>query len=82
MESVFFIWQSKKMKTLIINGKERKFESVNSPKTLKDLLEQLNIKAATIVAEIDGEVIERQKFEHTRLADGQKIELIRFMGGG
>jgi thiamine biosynthesis protein ThiS len=45
-------------------------------------LEQLNIKAATIVAEIDGEVIERQKFEHAELADGQKIELIRFMGGG
>ncbi len=52
------------------------------PATLLALLEQMNIKAPTIVAEIDGEVIDRQKFADTKINNGQKIELIRFMGGG
>jgi thiamine biosynthesis protein ThiS len=81
VDSVFFIW-SEKMLNLTVNGKERTFESSDSPETLKNLLEQLNIKAATIVAEIDGKIIERKEFENTQLANGQKIELIRFMGGG
>jgi thiamine biosynthesis protein ThiS len=49
---------------------------------LAELLEKLDIKAATIVAEIDGQIIERDKFFQTRLNNGQQIELIRFVGGG
>ncbi len=52
------------------------------PKTLAELLGQLNINQATVVAEIDGRIIERQDFAQTPLSAGQSIELVRFVGGG
>jgi thiamine biosynthesis protein ThiS len=67
--------------TLTINGKEREF-SAGIPGTLTDLLEHLNINEATVVAEIDGRIIERQNFAQTHLSAGQSIELVRFVGGG
>ena len=69
------------MKTLKINGTERQFPA-GIPHTLTELLKKLNINQATVVAEIDGQIIERQNFTHTQLSDGQSIELVRFVGGG
>jgi sulfur carrier protein len=49
---------------------------------LSELLAKLEIDAATVVAEIDGNIIERQNFAQTELKEGAAIELIRFVGGG
>lgn len=69
------------MCTLKINGTERRF-SDGIPRNLTELLEQLKINQATVVAEIDGQIIERQNFARTQISDGQTIELVRFVGGG
>lgn len=66
---------------LRINGAERTFEQ-GLPSTLNELLALLEIDAATVVAEIDSKIIERKAFAQTTLAEGQAIELIRFVGGG
>ncbi len=70
------------METLKINGQEREFAAGRRPGTLAELLGQLGVNHATVVAEIDGEIIERKNFSRTKLKDGQKIELVRFVGGG
>ena len=70
------------METLKINGTEKHFPASERPKTLSELLTQMNINEATIVAEIDGQIIERKNFAKTILTGGQSIELIRFVGGG
>jgi thiamine biosynthesis protein ThiS len=67
--------------TLKINGKEIIFED-NLPATLNELLATLEIDAATVVAEIEGKIIERKVFAQTTLKDQMAIELIRFVGGG
>ncbi|MHC4104380.1 MAG: sulfur carrier protein ThiS [Planctomycetota bacterium] len=69
------------MEVLKINGNEKQFPD-GIPKTLVELLKQLDINQATVVAEINGKVIERQNFSQTHLRSGQKIELVRFVGGG
>ena len=66
---------------LKINGTEKTFDEV-LPATLSELLSQLEIDAATVVAEIDGQIIERKNFAQTELKDQMNIELIRFVGGG
>ncbi len=66
---------------LKINGQEKTFEK-GLPATLSELLDSLKIDAATVVAEIDGKIVEREDFAQTNLAEGQAIELIRFVGGG
>jgi thiamine biosynthesis protein ThiS len=68
------------MNILKINGAEKEFETL--PKTLIELLDQMKINQATIVAEIDGEIIARENFNQTPINANQQIELIRFVGGG
>ncbi len=69
------------MEVLKINGVEKQFPA-GIPQTLAELLEQLDINQATVVAEVDGKIVERQNFQQTKLSSGQTIELIRFVGGG
>ena len=70
-----------RMGTLRINGVEKQF-SAGIPQTLAELLKQLDINEATVVAEVDGKIIARENFEQTQLSGSQNIELIRFVGGG
>jgi len=70
------------MEVLKINGVEKQFSTGQLPMTVAELLEQLEVNAATVVAEIDGRIVERKKFAEMQLCKGQSIELIRFVGGG
>jgi sulfur carrier protein len=69
------------MNTLRINGVEKQFPD-GPPAVLSDLIGRLGIAEATVVAEIDGQIVPRQQFARTKLSGGQKIELIRIVGGG
>ena len=69
------------MTTLKINGADRQFPA-GIPQTLTELLKQLGINQTTVVAEIDGKIVEKQNFAQTRLSSGQAVELVRFVGGG
>ena len=69
------------MSILKINGVEKDFADC-TPGTLRELLDQMKIQSATVVAEIDGTIIPRDKFSETKIKAGQAIELIKFMGGG
>lgn len=68
------------MASLIINGETKNFENV--PSTVKELLGILKVDEATVVAEVNGQIIPRDSFHNTVLQDGHKIELVRFVGGG
>lgn len=80
--SAFLVLGNVKMEVLKINGVERQFPAGQFPTTIGELLEQLDIKAATVVAEIDGRIIDHERFAQTHLHSGQSIELVRFVGGG
>ncbi len=68
--------------TLKINGSEKHFPEDQMPKTILELLNQMGINKATVVAEIDEKIIERKDFAHTKISPSQSIELVRFVGGG
>ncbi len=70
------------MEVLKINGVEKQFPAGQLPPTVAELLKQLGIEAATVVAEVDGQIVESKKFARTRLCSGQSIELVRFVAGG
>lgn len=67
---------------LIINGKEKQFEPAKAPATLSDLLAQMQLDEATVVAEMDGKIVPRSAFSTTLLNDGMHLELVRFVAGG
>jgi len=62
-----------------LNGKSRQFDDV---KTLSDLI-RINIKNdAMVVAEMNGEIINRQQWHNLFIKDGDKIELVSLVAGG
>ena len=67
---------------LKINGRDREFAEGQLPEMLSELLEKMDINAATVVAEINGEIVAQENFTTTRVTPGQSIELVRFVGGG
>ena len=69
------------MEVLMINGKQRAFPD-GIPPTIAELLDRLGINKATVVAQLDGEIVAREKLAQTALSSGQSVELIRIMGGG
>ena len=70
------------MQILTVNGTEKKFDDGQFPETISDLLSHLNIVAATIVVEMDGQIVNRKNFDTIKLQPNQSLELIRFVGGG
>jgi sulfur carrier protein len=70
------------MSVLKINGQNYSYCDKSMPKTITDLLLSLGIDSAAVVAELDGQVIEKANFSKTSLQNGQTIELVRFVPGG
>lgn len=62
-----------------INGENHTF---NDDITLENIINELNITINSIVAEVNGQVITKEKFSNTVIKDNDIIELIKFVGGG
>jgi sulfur carrier protein len=64
-----------------VNGEERPLADLKSP-DVRSLLELYGINPAGVAIEINGRVIPRQKWNEVKLNNEDRIELIRFVGGG
>jgi sulfur carrier protein len=64
---------------VVLNGAPREFPA---PPTFAELLESLELTRARLAVERNGEIVPRSHFAETRLADGDRIELVVAVGGG
>ena len=64
---------------LIINDEDREFNSIS---TLSSLLEHLAMKPDRVAIELNRELVPRDRWETTRLSEGDKLEIVHFVGGG
>lgn len=64
---------------LIINGEDRQFDSTL---TISALLERLGMKPDRVAIELNRELISRDRWPATHLADDDKLEIVHFVGGG
>ena len=64
---------------LIINGEAQDFNSISA---LSDLIAHLNLKPDRVAVELNRELIPRDRWAQTQLADGDKLEIVHFVGGG
>ncbi|PYV83562.1 MAG: thiamine biosynthesis protein ThiS [Acidobacteria bacterium] len=64
---------------LIINGEDREFDSIS---TLSDLLVQLGMKPDRVAVELNRELAPRDRWTIIPLKDGDKLEIVHFVGGG
>jgi thiamine biosynthesis protein ThiS len=62
-----------------VNGESREVEQQT---TLDDLIKQLALIPARLAIERNREVVRRHDWPHTLLAEGDRIEIVHFVGGG
>jgi len=64
---------------LVINGKP---EQVPDGTTAADLLKQLELENERLAMEVNREILPRSQFETHSFAPGDRIEIVRAIGGG
>ncbi len=50
--------------------------------SIEDIIKILKVENQSIVAEVNGKILSKDEFSSYIVTDGEKIELIRFVGGG
>ncbi|NGM48562.1 sulfur carrier protein ThiS [Caulobacter sp. 602-2] len=64
---------------LLLNGEDRQFDGVAS---IADLVAALGLDARKVAVERNLEIAPRSLYADTALAEGDRIEIVTFIGGG
>jgi len=64
---------------LTINGEERTYDR---SLTISELLKDLELDGEKVALERNLEIVPRSEYNETRLQDGDKLEIVHFIGGG
>lgn len=64
---------------IIVNGEE--FE-IDSGSSVANLVEERGLDRSRVAVELNGEIVPRGTFDDTLLHDGDKVEIVHFVGGG
>lgn len=62
-----------------LNGKER---DVRAGLTVRGLLETLELESGMVVVERNREILARDRYDEVAVRDGDRLELVHFVGGG
>jgi len=62
-----------------VNGEAKAWRS---GATVADLLRDLDIKTERVAVELNLEILDRAVFAHRPLNDGDRVEILSFIGGG
>jgi len=64
---------------IIVNGEEREF---NENITLQEVLTALSLESKVMAAAVNMNIVKQDAWERYNLQDGDKLELLDFVGGG
>jgi sulfur carrier protein len=68
--------------TIILNGQTRSFETLSDSTTLDELVDSLALKQDRVAVEHNGEIVPRTSWSATGLRQGDRLEVVHFVGGG
>ncbi len=63
---------------VVINGEARELAAT----TLAAMVEELGMKPDRIAVELNREIVRRERWAETELHDGDRLEIVHFVGGG
>ena len=64
---------------IVVNGEPR---SVDDGITVLDLLETLGVEPPRVVVEHNMRILRAEDFAAARIAEGDELEVLQFVGGG
>ncbi len=64
---------------ITLNGKS---QAVDERTTVADLLEGLDLKPIRVAVEVNEDIVSRDRYGDTVIREGDRIEIVTFVGGG
>jgi thiamine biosynthesis protein ThiS len=64
---------------IVINGENR---LVDGQVTISGLVELLGMKADRVAVELNLDIVPRDRWMGTNIAEGDRLEIVHFVGGG
>ncbi|MCA1817387.1 MAG: sulfur carrier protein ThiS [Acidobacteria bacterium] len=64
---------------IVVNGEERELDD---GATVGDLVSRLEVAPERVAVELNREVVRRARWAQTRLREGDRVEIVHFVGGG
>jgi len=64
---------------VLLNGLNR---DLHDGQTLRELLESLGLSPERVAVERNGEIVPRDRYADSVLAEGDRLEVVQFVGGG
>ncbi len=64
---------------VIVNGEPRR---IVEQKDLQSLIDDLQIAERVMAAAVNMEIVKKERWSEHRLREGDRIELLHFVGGG
>ena len=64
---------------IIVNGKEI---NLTENTTVAEYLEQNQYQVKRIAVELNGDILPKYSYSDTKLKDGDRLEVVTFVGGG
>jgi len=64
---------------LVINGKSVELDEV---RTIEDLIRARGLKTSLVAVEQNGTIVPRSEFATREVTEGDKLEIVHFVGGG
>ncbi|MEJ2367439.1 MAG: sulfur carrier protein ThiS [Acidobacteriota bacterium] len=64
---------------VVLNGRERELEK---PCSIGEFVASLDLHASRVAVERNGEIVPKAKYRETQLAEGDRLEIVEFVGGG
>jgi thiamine biosynthesis protein ThiS len=65
--------------TILVNGQSRETPDGS---TVLTLLDQLGLNAGRVAIEYNLQILPKTKWEETKVAAGDRFEIVQFVGGG
>lgn len=63
---------------LMVNGQDKQFDGLS----LQTLIESVSKNPDHVIAELNSGIVKKDRWKQTQLKDGDRIELVTFVGGG
>lgn len=66
----------------VLNGQTRDFEPLAPGANLQDLIVELKLKGDRVAVEHNGSIVSRGEWANAVLGEGDRLEVVHFVGGG
>jgi len=65
--------------TITLNGEQK---DLSTTLTVRELVEHLEIKSQAMAVEVNRKIIRKEEFDTVNVGDGDRVEIVTFVGGG